>query len=69
MAQWVKDPALSLQWLGSPPWRGFDPWPGNCHMLQAWPKKRKEEVIELIEAENRMVTAMGWELEEVGTVR
>ena len=29
VAQWVKDPELSL------PWCGFDPWPGNFHMLQA----------------------------------
>ena len=35
MAQWVKDLALSLQWLGSLLWCGFDPW----HMLQAWSKK------------------------------
>ena len=29
----VKDLELSLLWLG------FDPWPGNFHMLWAWPKK------------------------------
>ena len=28
----VKDPAWSLLWLG------FNPWPGNFHMLQARPK-------------------------------
>ena len=33
--QWVKDPAWSLRW----PW--FDPWPGNGHLLWAWPKKKK----------------------------
>ena len=27
MAQKVKDPALSLQWLGSLLWHGFNPWP------------------------------------------
>ena len=27
----VKDPPLSL-------WLGFNPWPGNFCMLQAWPK-------------------------------
>ena len=27
--QWVKDSALSLQWLGMLLWWGFDPWPGN----------------------------------------
>ena len=25
VAQWVKDPALSLQWLGAPLWHRFDP--------------------------------------------
>ena len=34
MAQWVKDPMLSLLW------HGCDPWPWNFHMLQA---KRKEK--------------------------
>ena len=31
MAQWVKDPALSLLWLG------FDPWPRKFHMPWALP--------------------------------
>ena len=31
VAQWVKDPVLSLQWLWLLLWRRFDPWPGNCH--------------------------------------
>ena len=43
MAQWVKDPALSLLWLRLPLQRGFDPWPGNFHMLQVWWKKGKEK--------------------------
>ena len=30
---WVKETALSLQWLG------FDPWPGNLHTPQVQPKK------------------------------
>ena len=33
MVQLVKDPVL---------WCRFDPWPGNFHMPQAWPKKQKE---------------------------
>ena len=37
MAQWVKDPALSLLWLWLELWRGFDPWPRNFHMPQALP--------------------------------
>ena len=24
-------------------WPGFHPWPGNVHMLHAWPKKKKEK--------------------------
>ena len=39
MAQQVKDPALSLRWPKSLLWCGFDPWPRNSCMLQAWPKK------------------------------
>ena len=35
MAQQVKDPALSLQQLG------FNPWPGNLHMLWVCQKKKK----------------------------
>ena len=35
----VKDPALSLQWLGLLLWHGFDPQPGNFHMPRAQPKK------------------------------
>ena len=33
MTQWVKDPGLSLRWLG------FNPWPWNVHILQVQPKK------------------------------
>ena len=39
MAKQVKDPALSLQWLGSQLWCGFEPWPGKFHMLWEWSKK------------------------------
>ena len=37
---------LSLQEFRLLLWRGFIPWPGSFHMLQAWPKqkrKRKKE--------------------------
>ena len=39
MAQWVKDPALLLQWLR------FSPWLGNLHMLlaQAGTYKKSEQ--------------------------
>ena len=39
MVQQVKDLALSPRWLGSLQCPGFDPWPKNFHMPQAWPKK------------------------------
>ena len=41
VAQQIKDLVLSLQWLRLLLWRGFDPWPGKFHMLQAQPKKKK----------------------------
>ena len=41
VAQWVKDPVLSLQWLRSLLWRGFNPWPGNFHMLRVQPRKKR----------------------------
>ena len=34
-AQWVKNLVLLQLWLG------FDPWPGNSHRLQGWPKKEE----------------------------
>ena len=43
MAQWVKDLALSLLWLWLLLWLGFDPWPGNFHMLQVWPKNKRQK--------------------------
>ena len=46
MTQWVKDPALSLQWLGPLLWRMFNPWPRNFHMPQAQPGKKKKSVWE-----------------------
>ena len=41
MAQQVKDLVLSLQQLGLLLWYRFDPWPGNFHMPQVQPKKKK----------------------------
>ena len=32
VAQWLKDPALSLQWLGLLLCHGFNPWPRNLHV-------------------------------------
>ena len=39
VAQKVKDLVVSLQQLRSLLWYGFNPWPGNFHMPQVWPKK------------------------------
>ena len=35
--QLVKDPALSLLWLGRQLWRGFNPWPQNFCLPWAHP--------------------------------
>ena len=40
--QWIKDPAWSLQWLGSLLWLRFNPWPRNFHMLCLAKKKKKK---------------------------
>ena len=37
VAQWAKDPALSLLWLR------FDPWPGKFHMPWERQKKKKKK--------------------------
>ena len=42
VAQEVKDLALSLQWLGSALWLGFNPWPQNFHM-----QKKKKKVVRM----------------------
>ena len=41
VVQWVKDPALSLQRLGSLLWCGFSPCLRNFHMLNAGQKNKK----------------------------
>ena len=50
VAQQVKDPALSVLWLGLPShycgiglllWHRLDPWLGNFHMPWEQPKKEK----------------------------
>ena len=41
VVQRVKELTLSMLWLRWQLWHGFDdPWPGNFHMPQAWPKKK-----------------------------
>ena len=43
MAQWVKDPSLPLQQLGSLLWLKIDPWPRNIHILWVRQKKKKKK--------------------------
>ena len=40
VAQWVKALVLSLKWLGSLLWCGFDPWFGNFHMPWLGPERK-----------------------------
>ena len=42
VAQRVKDPTLSLQWLGSLLWRRFSLWSGNFHMPWVFQKNKKD---------------------------
>ena len=41
--QHVKDPALSLQRLGSLMWHGFDPWPRDFQWALGMEKKKKKK--------------------------
>ena len=41
MAQQVKNPAWSLQWLGLLLWHSFSPWPCNFRRLWAQPKEEE----------------------------
>ena len=43
MVQWVKEPVLSLLWLGSLLWCRFSPWPRNFCMPWVWQKKKKKK--------------------------
>ena len=37
----IKDLALLQQWRKPQMQLGFDPWPGNFHILWIWPKMEK----------------------------
>ena len=39
----IKNWMVSLQWLGLLLWQRFSSRPGNFHILQTWPKKKKKE--------------------------
>ena len=47
VSQWVKDLALSVLWLGSLLWHGFDSWTGNFHMPQVQPRRKKKEFLKV----------------------
>ena len=42
MVQQVKDPELSVPWLGLLLWHELDPWTGKFCMLQVRPKGKNE---------------------------
>lgn len=54
VAQGVKDPVLTLLWIGSQLWCGLDPWTWSPHVLWVWLKKknpqetRYEHVLEFV---------------------
>ena len=43
LTKWVKDSALLQLWCRLQLRLGFDPWPGNLHMLQVQLKKKGGE--------------------------
>ena len=43
MTQWVKNLVFSLQQPGLLPWRGLDPWWGNCTCCRCSQKRKKEK--------------------------
>ena len=41
--QWIKDPVWPQLWHKSQMRLRFNPWPGNFHMPQVWPKEEKKK--------------------------
>ena len=60
LVQWVKDLTSSLQWLELVLWVGFDPWPKNFHIWQAWQKNKKERCIHLMFVAVLIAIAKTW---------
>ena len=56
VAQRVKDSVLSLQWLVSLLWCGFNPWPGNFCMQRVWQEKK---ILSNLQSAYRVQTALG----------
>ena len=76
MAQRIKELALLQLWHKSKLQLGFDPWSGNFHMLQIWPKnnppppkkkKPKRQKIRTRRYREKQVVARGgvWEVDEM----
>ena len=64
---WVKDPALSLLWLGLLLWHTLDPWPGNFYKPQVQPKKKKKKIISQAFLETTK-PILGWGLAFTGII-
>ena len=45
VAQWVKDLALSLLWLGLLLWHEFNSWPRNFQMPWSWTKQTNKHLL------------------------
>ena len=58
MARWVKDLVLSLLWLRSLLWFGFDPWLENFCLLSVQPKKKKKKRKKKSVSSNSFLQAM-----------
>ena len=62
----AENSALSLLWLRSLLWLGFDPWPGNFHVHWAWPKKHRRPSGHKQE-ELTALNSRGWKVQDRGT--
>ena len=48
--------ALLMLWLRMLLWGGFDPWPGNFHVLRVQPKKKKIIIIIIMHLLKRVIS-------------
>jgi len=62
VAQWLKDPALSLQQLGVLLWYRFHPWPRNIHMPKNKRTKTKLKKLSLQKQMAGQIQPMGHSL-------
>ena len=59
VAQWVKDPALSLQRLWSLLWLWFHPCPGNVRMLWVHQKEKDDQLVPEHQSRIKVVITTG----------